>query len=305
MIMKRLSLYFILLSGVFINSCITDVDTKDLGMKPKLVLFSYLIPQLDTTIVSLTNSAPLFTSNHRKCEPVANAMVEISENNSQWIKLEYDTAYKRYFIPQADFPVKEGQTYYIRAAAPEFETVYASCTVPYFRETNVNLVFEKSINDTHYGEIYSWLHYHGFLEWNDYAGEENYYMFCEKYFNEHIITTNWGEWPWTPSYDTAYFFDWHFLYDMDYKPCIYTDNGRDGKKMSVFMMDYLPDVFETTLLQTDKNCYLFEKSVMDYDDTFSSFTLEPMQYYSNIKNGYGVFGAFVMKEYMFEFEEEE
>jgi hypothetical protein len=73
------------------------------------------------------------------------------------------------------------------------------------------------------------------------------------------------------------------------------------------MMPYKVGFYETTLLQTDKNCYLFEKSIMDYDPDFNTFTLEPMQYYTNIKNGYGLFGAFVMKEYVFEldvFEEE-
>jgi hypothetical protein len=262
------------------------------------------MPQLDTTIINLTSSAPLFTTHPKNPAPVSNATVEISDNNAQWVKLKYDTAYKRYFIPQADFPVKEGKTYYIRASAPGFETVSASCTVPYLRETNFNLVFEESINDVHYGEIYNWLHYHGFFEWNDYPGEDNYYMFCDKYFSKHYLHHfDWdnGE----HSEDTASFYDWYFLWDMNDKRCIYTDNGQDGKKMSVFMMDGLPGVFETTLLQTDKNCYLFEKSAMDYDDTFNSFTLEPLQLYSNVKNGYGVFGAFVMKEYMFEFEDEE
>jgi hypothetical protein len=33
------------------------------------------------------------------------------------------------------------------------------------------------------------------------------------------------------------------------------------------------------------------------------FMLEPTQIYSNVKNGYGVFGAFVMKDVDFEIEE--
>jgi hypothetical protein len=275
---------------------------KDMDIKPKLVLFSYLVPQLDTTIVSLTNAVSLFTTNPKKNEPVANATVEISNDNTQWVKLEYDTVFHHYFITQTNFPVTEGKTYYIRASAPGFETVFASCTVPYLRETNLNLVFEESINDVHYGEIYSWLHYHCYLEWNDYPGEENYYIFCDKYFYEHILYNyDWDTY--MHLYDTAYFYDWYFLYDMNDKPCIYPDNGQDGKKMSVYLMNERPSIFETTLLQTDKNCYLFEKSVHDYDHDFQIFVLEPMQYYSNIKNGYGVFGAFVMREYSFEIEE--
>jgi hypothetical protein len=251
--------------------------------------------------VRLTNSAPLFTANPKKIEPVAHATVEISENNSTWLKLEYDTAYKRYFIPQTVFPVHEGKTYYIRASASGFETVFASCTVPHFRETNLNFAYEESINDIHHGDMEPYLHYHSYLEWNDYPGEANYYMFCEKDFTEyfHYYFEN-G----TTLVDSFHYYNWYLLYDMKDKPCIYSDKGQDGKKISAFIMLGLPEFFETTFIQADVNCYMYETSAMDYDAIFQSFLLEPAQLYSNVKNGYGLFGAFVMKEYVFESEEE-
>jgi hypothetical protein len=287
-VMKKLFFYIILLCSVCLNSCLTNVDTeKDLGIKPKLVLFCYLVPQLDTTIVKLTGSVPLFTTTPKNPAPIANAIVEISDNNTHWIKLDFDTAYKHYFIPQTDFPIYEGKTYYIRAAAPEFETVFASCKVPWLRETNLKVVLKQS-------NIY---YFKGYAEWDDYPGEDNYYMLCKSEFDEHIFGNNW-------EYDTAYFSYWYFLYDTKGNPCIYSDNGQDGKKMSVLIETPSFNLEDSivTFIQTDKNCYLFETSANGYDADFQLLMLEPMQLYSNVKNGYGVFGAFVMKDYEFEVE---
>ncbi|MCL1850304.1 MAG: DUF4249 domain-containing protein [Bacteroidetes bacterium] len=309
--MKKISFYFSLLLIISLSSCITYVE-KDLDIKPKLVLCGYLVPQLDTTIVTLTNSATLFSKKPHKIEVVDNATVEISENNVQWVKMEFSWLYQHYFITQSQFPIREGKTYYIRASAPGFETVLASCTVPFLRETNFNFKIEEAINDIHSGNLYSWLHYHGCLEWTDYPGEENYYMFCH---NSLEMMFSWNYDPETDEFiiDTSYHYARGFFHDMNYKPCIYSDKGQDGKKMSAtistnsaFTMNDIKDtIVNIRLLQTDKNCYLLEKSLIDSNDDMQFFLLEPMKIYSNIKNGYGIFGAFVMRDYVFEFEEED
>ena len=295
--MKTPPLYLILLLTLCLYSCITYVDTeKDLGIKPKLVLFGYLVPQLDTTVVHVASSAPLFTTNPRNPAPVPNAIVELSDNNNTWVQLAFDTVNKRYFIPQTDFPIIEGKTYYIKAAAPEFETVYSFCTVPYFRETNTIVEIQKIDND--YWD--DWFEYKADIEWDDYPGEENYYMFCGKEFREDILW-NWNDDDWGYTHDTAYFFYWSILWD-DNGRCVYSDFGQDGKKMSTSVWTMASNDFGITFFQLDKNCYQFETDAARYDADFHFLMLEPVQLYSNIKNGYGVFGAFVMRDYAFEFE---
>lgn len=277
--------------SVLLNSCITFID-KELDIKPKLVLYCYLVPQLDTTILSLTNSAPLFTKNPYKIEVVKNATVEISNDNMNWVEMEFDSVYKHYYILQEQFPIVEGKTYYVRAAATGFESVSASCIVPFFRETYLEMVFDESINDFHHGEFYNWQHFHGYLEWMDYLGEENYYIFYDK--KTLFWSTGWDIYG-NPTTDTSFHYGCWPLSDIDYNPCIYSDFDHDGKKFSVFMLDYMPETFEMTLLQVDRNCYLFEKCLIDYENELQFFLLEPTQFYSNVKNGYGLFGAFAMK----------
>ena len=298
--MKRPFFYFILLLSVCLNSCITYIE-KDLDIKPKLVLHCYLVPQLDTTILHLSSTTPLFTSNPRKMEEVPDATVEISADNKQWVRMEYYPEFKFYLIPQTQFPIIEGKTYYIRASAPGFESVSSSCTVPYLRETNLELVFKESINDIHGGKYYSLLHHHGFIEWTDYPGEDNYYIFYNKEFIWWEMYEDLGNYEW--QYDTLYGYHWGILYEEIWSPCIYSDYGQDGKRNSVFMMIDFTSKYEMTLLQTDKQTYLYYTSLLNYDETLVYFMLEPMQLYTNIQNGYGVFGAFVMRDYSFEFEE--
>jgi hypothetical protein len=218
--------------------------------------------------------------------------------------LAFDELYQHYFITQTFFPIIEGKTYYIRASAPGFETVSASCKVPYLRETNVNLVIEESINDVHGGQIYSWPHKHRFFEWKDYPGEDNYYIFCKNGSRwDYVYDYDIDEWYLNPTDSTLYHY-FNTFWDEKHKPCIFSDQGQDGKKMSVMLYIHFAfsndDVSKVTLLQTDRNCYMFELSCYEYDADFQSFMLEPVQLYSNIKNGYGVFGAFVMKDYEFE-----
>ena len=289
--MNRLFFYLLLLMSVLLTSCITFVE-KDLDIKPKLVLHCYLIPQMDTTMLTLTNSVPLFGSNPKNIETVTNAIVEISEDNYRWVRMEYDSVYKNYFIPQVQFPITEGKTYYIRASAPGYETVSASCIVPYFRETNFEVVVEAHTNCVHHGEPYPESHYHYYLKWKDYAGEENYYIF----YRNFIWIWDWNDW----DIDTSII--WEILWDEKGKPCLFSDHGQDGQNMSSLVTTYYLDdeISEITMVQTDVHSYLYQRSIEDYNGDLGFFIIEPVKIYSNIKNGYGVFGAFGMRTYAIE-----
>ena len=103
------------------------------------------------------------------------------------------------------------------------------------------------------------------------------------------------------------FYNYSRVIDMDEHTSIFSDKDYDGKKMSILIsMTWSSQQrnqwsYDITMIQMDKHTYLFEttsradKSSMD--DFLSAFVLEPYQVYSNINNGFGLFGAFVMREY--------
>jgi hypothetical protein len=286
------------------------VSLKELGIKPKLVLYCFLSPQYDTISVSLTNSQPLF-SRIRGTATVKYAMVEISTDNKNWTQIPYDENSKHYLLPQSQFPVVEGQTYYIRASAPDYEDISASCTVPFWREIGImpDGITATSPQNGVSSAILS-------LSWKDYQGEENYYAFIQYDF---YVSYN-HEWDninqvWVYS-DTTVSLD---TYMWDNSGVVFSDQGKDGEKMSLsatmwregFDTEWITsednqqyDSVYIIAMQTDRNTFLYENSAraaMDADGMTSIFTIEPTLVYSNIKNGYGVFGAMTFKSYLLNF----
>jgi len=300
--MYRLFFYLLLVLSITFTSCFTYVD-MELNQNPKMVLHGYVSPQMDTTIVTLTNSAPLFTANPLKVRFIVHAIVEISDDNYHWEKMDFDTLFCVYFIPQARFPIYEGKTYHVRASATGFETVYSYCTVPYFRETYFKMDMGNPCNIKH-EKWFDETHYHPKIEWTDYAGEDNYYTFMNSSFYLASWNYDWDEDGNIIYTDSLFKYGIGFFYNENWKTCIYSDHGKDGQRMNDKLHYrsnlYNMEKFVLYEVQTDKHWYMYHKSVYDSEGGMQFFMLEPAQFYTNIRNGYGVFGAFVMRKHSFE-----
>lgn len=273
-------LYSILLTG-----CISDVDIdKQLDEEEKMVLYCRLCPQIETTSVYLTHTTMLFsTYTDELSAPVAEAIVELSSDKVHWTRAHYDNIQQRYLLPQSEFRIESGVTYYIRASHPDFEEISAECTVPHIRDIDLQFVNEQAINDTHYGETFDFSHIDHYLQWKDYPGEGNRYMF---------IIGN-------PDPESSSL--WHslwivYLTDNKEYTYIFSDEGRDGQTIKCYYGteyenkgDEENEQFGVVFL--DKNCYNYEKSRIESDNSMEFFMLEPLHFYNNIENGYGLFGA--------------
>ena len=295
-------------------SCVETVPLQSLGIKPKLVLYCFLSPQYDEITVSLTTSQPFFSSG-KDVSAVEYAMVEISNDNQKWVQIPYDEFYERYSLPQAQFPIVEGKTYYIRASAPDYESISAYCTVPFWREIDLKPEVEFLPRLKNDNVPYTMLYF----SWEDYRGEENYYSFI-KYgiqMDFNIIYLPGGE----LTYDTTlYLYSYYALYGKN-SEVVFSDEGNDGMKMRVLWTElynctssdfmnndywYWGDSWDSVyviLAQTDRNVFLYKNSAMAASDGgfFSIFMVEPSLVYNNVKNGYGVFGAMIFKPYMLNF----
>jgi hypothetical protein len=313
--MKKISSVISLFVLAFcLVSCVETVPLKDLGIKPKLVLYCFLSPQYDEITVSLTTSQPFFSSG-KDVSAVESAIVEISNDNANWVQIPYDRFYERYLLPHALFPVVEGQTYYIRASAPNFESISASCTVPFWRETDLKPEVEFVPRLKNENVPYTLLYF----SWEDYRGEENYYSFInyEVQMDFNIIYLPGGE----LTYDTTVnLYSYYAVFGKN-SEVVFSNEGNDGMRMkalwtelynctsSDFMSgDYWSwygdfDSVYIIFAQTDRNVFLYENSAMAASEGgfFSIFMIEPTLVYSNIKNGYGVFGAMTFKPYLLNF----
>ena len=304
--MKKIINYCsLLVLAVCLNACTEIVPLKDLGVKPKLVLHCFATPQYDTIPVYLTNSQPFFSSAQAVME-VTNAVVEISLDNQNWQQLQYNRKKKCYLWLQFQMPVVEGQTYYIRASAPDYDDISASCTVPFWREVNLQPEFQFTEHPK--SDNYPFASF--YISWDDYRGEENYYAGMRYYFNS-----------WYYNEEDYYrdYFNHYVLWGDDGKTVL-SDDGRDGQKMRLLVTEMYGDnmyrddterffkdnpQYDTVYIlfvQTDKHACLYENSVDAAGEMeFMIFTVEPSLIYTNVKNGYGVFGAMLFKPYMASF----
>ena len=293
--MKKISyLIGLFVFTICLVSCEDEIPIKDLGIKPKLVLHCFISPQYDTIAVSLSRSQSIFQNGTTSAE-VEYAVVEISNNNKSWIQIPYSTENNCYLLPQSQFPIVEGKTYYIRASSPNYESISASCTVPFWREVDLK---PKREPDSEYGipVVDNTLL---LLSWQDYPNEKNYYAFMECY---------------DVRFDDEFYSSFDYIEDENRK-VVFSDEGKDGQRMNVLIeniKDYLDlfffyDSVYILAIQTDRNCFLYENSVYSYasgyqmEDFESVFMLEPSLVYNNIKNGYGVFGALTFKPYIVNF----
>ena len=303
--------FFVLV--VCLTTCEEVVNLKDMGVKPKLVLFCFLSPQYDTISVYLSNSQPLFSSDRILAEVKDAAVVEISNDNQHWTRIHYNKDRKRYLLPQTQFPVMEGKTYYIRASAENYESISASCTVPFWRETNPKPELDSVPNSEDYRYFNTLLYF----SWNDYPNEKNYYALMHYNFWEGIDS-------WSQEEEVLKnYLTYYYVRTEEFSGVVISsDEGKNGQKMNLpfktiehcspsefvgndMRYDGLNyDSIYVFFIQTDENLFLYENSAdiaVKTEGLGSIFTVEPTLVYSNIKNGFGIFGAMNFKSYRLNF----
>ena len=292
--------------SLFLSSCIDEVlIDRDFDESQKLVLYCRLCPQFDTTYILLTNTTLLYTTTHQENILPENGVVELSADGNHWVRANFMPDNQHFYLTKQEFPIEEGGTYFIRASYPGYEDVSSSCTVPYTHDVGFRFDTVSTNNDVHLGEIYNWPHRDVYAEWRDVAGEENYYALMEKNrFADHYYGND-GD-PLFTIYYWKFYTVWMYRDNQDYR--YISDEGFDGKIMRFMAFENLPEEgdnhwyedededseTEYYFLFLDRDCYLYEKTLNDNDFNMNFLMLEPEHTYTNIKNGFGLFGALSM-----------
>ena len=291
-----------MLASVAFTGCVDEVVIPNQsGESQKLVLYARLCPQLDSTYILLSNTQLLYSGHSGSMRILDDGVVELSADGSHWVRAHFDTTRNRYLLTREEFPVEEGRTYHIRASHEGFAEVSASCTVPVTRDVGFRFDTVMVESDVHYDELCNWPHKDVYVEWRDVPGEQNAYALFQyrphTYYTEDPET---GEWT-SVSCGRQYYNPWLTEDNRAYQ--YVSDEGRDGQLMRYLLYyalyeDYEDDEDEDVsycLFFLDRNCYLYETTLTD-DYEMVSMQLEPPHTFSNIGNGFGLFGAFSMRE---------
>lgn len=305
-------------------------------LQEKLVMTSFLCPQDTMIYVSLGKSIPLFGSGKidttkvliytgdsanfvRVNNYVSDAIVSISDG-AKTAQLKFNSKLKFYEISRLDFRIEAGKTYALIAKSGNLE-VEATTQIPIERVRINNLqvrpftqitstFFERDTN-TGYQLQFSW---------QDAAGEENYYkIFGEmtylqiepliKYSNNKeevsfIEKTKYSYFRWPNEQNSglrSYYTDKNAngnIFKIEAVNLFESKsihNTPSGRYKSVTVPDS-EKIIRVQLSNISKEFYDYQKSLSEHNRTDDNPFAEPIQVYTNVRNGFGCVAGYNRSE---------
>ncbi|WP_339902442.1 DUF4249 domain-containing protein [uncultured Cyclobacterium sp.] len=285
---RRNFLYVFILGAIFMSSCETTVDIDIPFEKPQVVLNSTLTHNTFPK-VRLTYSRHIL-DNDWEFEPITTAEVKLTIEGQSYF-LEYNEDSGQYV--SLDHMVEGGKEYIVEAVVEGYSVVSASEFVP----------VQVPIKDLVYNgqaHVDAWLTGDDFsLIFDDPEGENFYEISAYYYRMDHYIDQNGDE---------VYYYDSRTIYlepkNPSYESDFYLNGGLiiddklfDGKEASIDFftggnyMEMEVDGGEVhfVLKNISKSYYDFQSTygLQDWND--GDPFAQPVQVYSNIENGIGIF----------------
>jgi len=279
-----------------LTSCIKILN-DDLASKPtKLVLNAAISPDSALT-VNLSRTFNVFEDESNKNLPfVDDAQIGVFENGNHLFDLQ-NLGYGYYI--KDDFYPAVGETYSIEASFESYKKIQSSTMIP----AKVPIVsfdtLSIEVEDEYTGKE---THYIGKLNYSDPGGTGNQYQLsCRVWYKDENGNEIWYDQAiWVAESETM-------LFDNSYGSLLWSDKYTDGKDVEIRFVFYntykynksLPAETEfirfTFFFQSiNHDYYTYLKSLNMYyesggsEDPFS----EPVVIFSNIENGYGIFGSY-------------
>jgi hypothetical protein len=296
-------------------------------LQEKLVLTSFLCPQDTMIYVSLGKSVPLFGTAQvdttqfllndgdsvniiRLNNYVSDAVVTISDGSNLAV-LKFNPSHKFYEIPRRIFRIEAGKTYVVKARSSTME-VEASTKIPIERVRINNLQTRPFVQitssffdkDTNTG-------YQLQFSWQDVAGEENYYkVFGELAYRQIEPQIKYIDGKEEISFveKTKYsYLRWPNERNTNLRS-YYTDKNADGNLFKIdavnlfenrrtfntqsgrYRSEPVPEadkIIRIQLSNISKEFYDYQKSLSEHNRTDDNPFAEPIQVYTNVKNGFG------------------
>lgn len=286
--MKKFLFFIIVLSPfvLLLNGCEEMVTEVDIDPAPsKLVISSFITPDLPYTLVRVSKSRPLYTptsySEFGEAETVVDAFVTLT-NTIDSVVLSYDSESKGYIIDKERFPITEGTTYYLTVTTADGDSATASTRVP----TDTPPVIELISLDSTFE--YDNRVYFANIRFKDIEGIGQFYC-CKA-----------GAVYWVEDQSTPSLSEIGFQRGESYV----SDKNKDGNYFSYSTNNFAnygkgPNRLYFTLAVSDEHYYNYHKSIENYNDE-NPFA-EPVPVYSNVKGGLGIFASYVQKGTAFDF----
>lgn len=270
-----LTLFFIL--GIS-SSCEKYLDFEGEYKTPKIVINSKITPD-STFKVHISRSLNIVDNG--QLSAISNATVTLLDAYDNAIEtLVYDADG---FYLGANSPAAN-QTYKIRVSAPDYTDVSANTFIP-------NIVTILSVDTSSYvntdGDTLMKLK----IVFSDNGANADYYQIRlgyglnfsgQFYYNPVTLTSN----------DVSLGLEQNEFVDF----ASFTDELFNGstKTLEISCYNYSSyyDFLQINIITASKDIYLYDKTLATFSNTNGSFFAEPVQVYTNVKNGFGIFGGY-------------
>lgn len=257
----RTLLIFLLLSTI-ITACESELSSIDIPDENKLVVESYISPQDTILSVRVGNTNPVIGKVSKEFKVMSNASVKMG-NGSKTVNLLYEKD-GYYRISAKQLAILKGQKYTLQVSTPDGRVVTSECTIPLTTVDAQKVIIDVQnlTTDTRFMSV----------KWNDIPNEQNYYALTGTYETlRKGCNSN------TPFY--------------------FRDKNRDGEQFSYnFNTDIVcgsgnPN-YIIIITNYDLNGYQYFSSVTEQNSVNGVPFTEPVQIFTNIKGGYGVFSGY-------------
>ena len=278
------SLFFLILVILGFSSCETFIEVDAEDRPQKLVVFSGFEPGQPWQ-VSVSHSVGSFSNDDISL--VSDAQVRVSAT---------DGSYEETLTHSLDHYISEytplsGVDYRIEVSVSNFPTVSSISRIPMISES-IELDTVETFRDGNQTFDFE-------LTFNDPADEDNYYLVQLFSIYQEWKTSIMGDQIYIESKDPNVensFDDWEsvlFLKDQNFNGKEYTLRfySSDGYWEMGGGSNYV-----VRLISCSEDYYRFQKTLRQYNYTYDNPFSQPVQIYSNIENGIGLFGGYVVSE---------
>jgi hypothetical protein len=305
---------------VFMAGCITDIEIEIPEIEPRLVLSSALSPWDFETGGGKQNGVAIYPSRHifddSPLMPVTNATVKLYRNGLFFQDLPYDSEnhlrfYTVYYPPlQGPMP---GEAFRVEVSAPGFEPVYAETVIPSsvpVVNVEIERIAVRKPSENFGDEIQSRL----IITFNDPPDENNFYEVVlssvggefKPIYYHHSTSSNpfiTSE-PYYPNplsenvfYPRTLLFSGNSFKGQECKIVLFYRPSRRTIEVDGSWVTLLPaDILSVQLRNVSEDYYrhyttLYHARQVRLEDGLFGVA-EPINVYSNVTNGFGLFSSF-------------
>ncbi len=279
--MKKIIVCFAAL--VLFMACEKEIPLKQEESEPRIVV-NAIFSAGDTIWINLSESRDVLYDQF--LPNIENATAKLLDANDNVLADFTHVTNGRYYC--ADPTPVAGTTYGLRVEAAGFKTVTASAETP-------SIIALSSVDTMSVGEQVEFN-----LSFTDDASQDNFYgvsivyhTYVDGGMGEEILSSN-------PYFSTKEIFVINGEPDIDgtryAMEFFFSDSGFNGQSINFTGRQYVwgsdgIEYFVVGLKSLSEDLYKYKLSYSKYSDAQGNFFAEPVQVYSNITDGFGIFGG--------------